>query len=105
MSDEFKFDIWMRDPDRWEIPDGPYVGYCLHYANQSIADVTETLLLTAHWDVAVVTAGKQPFVKRADGTWEKSDDLHMIAQCLRPLKILPGGPKSLAELFGRANEE
>jgi hypothetical protein len=78
MADEPKFDIWMRDPYRWEPKDGPYVGYDLNYANQTIQDVTETLLLTGYWDVAIVEAGKQPFVKGLDGIWVKAEELYMI---------------------------
>jgi hypothetical protein len=105
MSDDSKFDIWMRDPYRWESEDGPYVGYALHYADQTISDVTQTLLLTGYWEVAIVTAGKQPFVKDAEGRWQKAEELYMIAQCLQPLTAPPGAPKSLAELFQQQHHE
>lgn len=105
MSEKAKFDIWMRDPYRWEPEDGPYVGYALHYANQTISDVTQILLATGYWDVVIVAAGKPPFLQNSEGLWRKSDELYMIAQCLQPLTVPPGAAKSLAELFEQRDNE
>ena len=103
--DEPRFDIWMCDPYRWDPEDGPYVGYSLHYANQTIKGVTTILLQTEYWDVAVVEAGSQPFVKSDDGNVEKSNRLYMIAHCMQAIKRPPGEPKSLAELLRKVTDK
>jgi len=99
MSGDTRFDIWMRDPYRWEPEDGPWIGYGLHYSDQTLSEVTETLHLTAYWDVAIVEAGKQPFLQDSEGRWKRSDDVYMVAQCFQQLAVTPGSPKSLADLF------
>jgi hypothetical protein len=102
LTSERRFDVWMRDPNRWDFCEGRYVGFNLHYASLTLRELLETLAMTAYWDVAVVEAGITPFTQDpSTGRWQREPSVLMVAECLQALWVDPDQARMLEALLTR----